>query len=1251
MLSNLPFNEDGKSLSAEEALRKLSLMEEVKLNQSNHPDYPQTDENKVVGSNTEIANKLSHVNDEMIDNNGSVTKKLTDDIQNIVLSILKLDSADFSATTPLMDYGLDSIAATEIGNLFTSRFDIVIPPTVFFEFPDLESFVNYLLENHPEELKAHYPQNDEVQAAIPNKVVQQETQSPPLELQATTISKSSDVNPAETTSRLPIEKVNSSSHDQLIADHMMDIETLWKLSSGRVAERTINNIQPVEFISSENSNHDQPIKQPSREYLQEMKYFTDLANIHSITRHNKRALEYATFGEGPPLLMLGGLLMHYSVMWLTNIKALAKNHQLIMFHMPGCGELELYEEMSLQSISDDISGVLDAQGIQEPIPVFGCSFGGVLAQAFTLAYPEKCSALAVAVSTPFAEGATDFQLLMKELQVSPHFMELNRGWPMASLPVYEKVIAGFDFRSKLRSLNIPALVVSGGKDRYTTPEYSQMMADSLQNAKLIEFPDAGHLLTFSHHEEFNQVLIDFLTSVQKPRPTRSKSIRNDHSVFLPATKKTLNVMKDYVTTGQQGHCVMLSDHAAQLALSLNAICNKHKDSKQTYRSYFTTSVEEGLDAALRLARHYARNTNSKSQGQVLLIGAGETWKNHFDPMHSGTNEALVPGIHFVANIKQATNLVSEKEFCAVVIINNGSFEINEVEQFIRIIDASSSLSVLLENNEHKTQPRDWFSYQLSKHLDLIVHGECLSGFQAPVSSLSVNDSIKNPWLMTPSEGYVRQPMASFGLTLNIAFDYISDYFIREFTPDQLQKINNVKASQDATYQAHLEVGNIGYAKVANMHGFDSRFYEAYGLQTRVNRHGQSSRAVIDCLSNVGSAPRGLNPQDVIENVLNNHNASQDYWQDLTQLIKSKTGFSHCLPASSQTTAIETALSVAKLASPKRKKIVCFTGGAGFTMLSANSAKDGIFDLFRKPFEPLYPHTLFIDPLDDNATDILEKALLSNELAFVWVETIQVEGNAVRSLPEKLITLVNQHKQRGGYLIAVDETQTNVGTGQFLHSHDRITSPDIVAIATALTDSFFPVGAVLTTDAIADAIKQENATYFKTITSRSANQLSAHIALNSLEQIDQQQLMPRAVEIGKYLKSSLQTLSHDYPLLCDVRGEGLVLGVEFDLSGYDAFIQQSFGYFLWGAMMRDQMQGVVVVVCPVHNRSLRIMPPLTITKEEVDLVVENLRRRLEEGVEKIILNCAEYADDRNDPRTADFLRSAVANDKKIKVQHV
>lgn len=1202
---------DGDEMSALDALQQLDLMRSANVESSSDMDKRIT-----IADNT----------------TNTIEERVIEEIKNLVLDVLKLKEDEFSLTTPLMDYGLDSIASTEIGNLFTERFDITIPPTVFFEFQDLRSFVGYLMNNHLDQIKVLFPE-----------------------------STPSD----QRNSRLSVEELVDYNQIDSVADKSTDHEVIHDIQSqlNNLSINTENhnqkyskfdsstNLLTIEELWSEEANNHKhggigAIKQPSRSFLEARKGNITKAFTHTITSKDKRPLEYASYGEGPPLLMLGGLLMNYSVMWLTNFEELAKKHELIMFHMPGCGNLPLHGNLSMLTITEDIAEVLNAHGISEPIPVFGTSFGGVMAQSFAIHYPSRCSALAIAVSTPLAEGATDFQQLMRELQVSPNFMELNRSWPMASLPAYEKVIEGFDFREDLKELTIPTLVVAGGVDKYTRVEHSKMIADSLPNSELHVFPDAGHLLTFSHYEEFNDLLISFLensiNNAQTPPKKPQLSVENRLDLITNKniiSRSTLGHANEYVRSGSQGHCVMLSDHAAQAARILRELIIQNKINGVDYRSYFLTCVEEALDASIRLSRHYARNRDSGSQGQILIIDSGEYWQNYFDPLGNGPEASLVPGIHFYHSWLHAADRIHFDDYVAVVVVADESTDTRELFEYSAMLEQMKPMSILV--NSLSANKQDWIARQTKGVFDIVVLGEEVSGFQTPVATMMIEKGISNPWLMTPSEGYVRQPMANLGLTLKLTYEHCREFFHSRLSGDLLQELNRYHYDQKSVKTAHVKYGNIGYAKVAAMHGYDRKFINGYGVKsTLIDSNDETNNIIeyqaIDCLSNVGNAMRGLNPPDLIENVFNVHNSETDYWQLLSIKLHELTGFTECIPAASQTIAIEKAISLLLLNNPKKNKILCFSGGAGFSLISANTAKDEVFDLFRKPFEPLYPGTLFIDPNENDARSLLVEALSRNDLAAVWFETYQVEGNAIRPLPDEFIELISQHKKSNGYLVGIDETQTNLITGQFLHSQKFDIKADVIAIATALADSVSPVGAVLCDQEFVTHLKSNNSIIYDSLKNRHRNQLVAQVALNSLVSIYDQNLIPEINKKGHYLKNGLQKLCDKYPLLKEVRGEGLLLGIELDLVKYSAFITQSFGYFLWGAMMRDKEEGLLVVVCPIHNNCLRIMPPLTISIKECDGIIKNIERRLEEGVEGVLKNCASYLRSRGEQRMADFL---------------
>ncbi|MFA5951022.1 MAG: aminotransferase class III-fold pyridoxal phosphate-dependent enzyme [Hyphomicrobium sp.] len=1132
------------------------------------------------------------------------------ELQELVLKVLKLPVSEFKATTPLLEYGLDSIAATEIGTLFTERFGIVVPPTVFFEFPDVQSFSLYLVENHREALEARM--------ATRPKVV-------PVE-QATLVAP----RPALVEQRpQPIAEAPARPASADPGTGLLAIEDLWSIGSTAEPPPFGSTLPPAE------------VKQPSRAELEIMMRTADQARIISIKRGDQSALECAIYGDGPPVLMLGGLLMHFSAMWRPQLAELGAKYRLVMFHMPGCGGVELRDGLTLSGLVGDVRDLLDALGLKAPLPVIGCSFGGVLAQAFCLAHPERCSALAVGVTTPIAEGATDFQKLMRELQTSSSFMEVNRKWPMASLPAYTKVIEGFDLCERLAEIRIPTLVVAGGRDQYTPPGHSKMIADRVPGATLIEVKDAGHLLPFTHFEIFNEEVLKFLARANAGAELGTTLAIEDQSVFLPASRAALAAAEAYVTNGDQGHCVILPDTAAELALLLSHICNVEKPEPVDYRSYFVTSLDEAFDAAIRLARHQARNKAPQCEGTIVVVDEGTRWKNYVDPLAVGAEEALLPGVHVVATVEEAERrLASGQDVVALVFVANGRSKPEAVDALFARLEGSSALGIFVEHESKHDAHKPRLVTKLKRHPDIVVFGEALTGFQAPFGACSVKASVANPWLMTPNEGYVRQPMAAMGLPIRLALDHLSATV--RLTDEVEQERRRIRELPAAAHEAHLRYANVGYARVARMHGYDGRFFNAHGMRSQFSLAGGEAREIVDCLLNVGTCPRGLNPKDTIDAVFRSHDAGHDYWKDLEAFLASKTGFEVALPASSQTGAIESALALGLLAASGRSKVLCFSGGAGFSMISAATAYDPLFDLFRRPFRPIYPNVVHIDPKAQDAEARLRQELASGEIALVLLETIQVEGNAVRPSPAKLLELVVELREKGGYLVAVDETQTNLWTGGLLHSEALLPSPDIVLIGTALCDSLFPAGAVLTHPRIIDRARRRNAVRTQSLLDRAKYQLAAHLALHSLQTIFEQNLLAAAKEAGTYFKAALVDLTRQYPLLREVRGEGLLLAIELNLEGESAFVQRGFGYYLWGAMLRDREGGVAAVVCPLHNNCMRLVPSLAITRSEIDAVVANLRRRLSAGVDGVMRDCADYNLSLGERRTATFLTSQLSN---------
>ncbi|MDD2052488.1 alpha/beta fold hydrolase [Pseudomonas putida] len=1149
----------------------------------------------------------------------ALEQRLLDDLRQLLTDILKIDPEDFSATRALMDYGLDSIASTEIGTVFTERFGINVPPTVFFEFQNLHNFCGYLLANHHAQLLEHYgqapvarPATVEVTATAP-VAVQPAPSAPVAPVAASPV-------PAVAVMPAPVNAPASA----LPGATALSIEALWQ------HHQSVAPARPTAL--------DSPSGEPSQQLLDEQLQISRQACLVHIRRPQGARLECATYGSGTPLLLLGGLVMQYDVMWRLQMQALGDNHRLIMFHMPGCGDAELPESLAIGNLVDDLAVVLDQLGINQPIPVIGYSFGGVLAQAFALAYPQRCAGLCITVSSPFGEGASNFPALMAELQKSPRFMTLNRNWNMPALPAYQQVIGDLDLRSRLASLQLPCRIICGSEDAYQPPAYSALIAKAVPHAELIEIEGAGHLLGFTHHQRYNQLLLEFvqsLSTAERPQATARPP------VFLPATAHTLENLEAYLRHGEQGHCAILSAPAAQTALLLNHLSKRGKREPADYRSYFMTSLEESLDAALRLARHHARNRTPDGQGELLLIDDSGYWARYFDPLQRADASALVPGVRVVASLGEACAYQRQsgpQQLAAVACIQAADASPAACDAWIAGLAGSGILSVVVE---HCRQADNWPLLALRESPDLVVFGEGLSGFQTPLGACLVHERVKNPWLMTPNESYVRHVMSNFGLPFKLAFEHLMTQFAPGLDAAEQRQLRQIASSSEATYQAHLRYGNSGYAKIARMHGFDGRFYEARGVRSRLIEDGRPSREIIDCFVNVGTCPRGLNPLDVIDQVARQHDNRRDYWGELQSLLQARTGLPLALPASSNVTGVEAALTLGLLAAPgARRKLLCFSGGLGFSMVSAASSHSLDFDAFRTPFEPLHAHTVFIDPLASDAEAQLLGHLQSGEIAMVWFETIQVDANASRPIPAPLISLIERHRETGGYLVGIDETQTSLVTGRFLHSQAQVPRPDIVVLGSALCDSLLPMGVVLYHETLAQRAAQRHPQRLADLQARGISQLSAHLALNCLQALERDGALEQTRVQGDYFQQRLLEVQRDFPQIREVRAEGLMLTIELELGGTPAFIERSFGYLLWGSMLRDPAGGVAAAVCPIYNNCLRYLPPLNIDREAIDLIIANLRRALALGIDGVLQDCAEHNLRLGDTRTAGFLSSLI-----------
>ena len=193
------------------------------------------------------------------------------------------------------------------------------------------------------------------------------------------------------------------------------------------------------------------------------------------------------------------------------------------------------------------------------------------------------------------------------------------------------------------------------------------------------------------------------------------------------------------------------------------------------------------------------------------------------------------------------------------------------------------------------------------------------------------------------------------------------------------------------------------------------------------------------------------------------------------------------------------------------------------------------------FGPLLPETGAV-PFDD--LQALERKLKTRRFAAFIVEPIQSEAGVCVPHSDYLRTAESLCR-RYGTLFVLDEVQTGMyRTGKFLAAHHFGVEPDMVILAKAMSGGLVPCGAVLMSKDICDSVYSSLPRAFVHTSTFSENSLSMRAALATLEVLEREHLGERSTEAGHYLQTRLTEALSNYEMVKEVRGVGLLMGIEF-----------------------------------------------------------------------------------------------------------
>lgn len=283
---------------------------------------------------------------------------------------------------------------------------------------------------------------------------------------------------------------------------------------------------------------------------------------------------------------------------------------------------------------------------------------------------------------------------------------------------------------------------------------------------------------------------------------------------------------------------------------------------------------------------------------------------------------------------------------------------------------------------------------------------------------------------------------------------------------------------------------------------------------------------------------------------------------------------HLFLANSGAEAIDGAIKFARLTAGRTKIIAFRSSFHGRTVGAVSLTWE---KKYREPFLPL----LDVVHLPYNNLEKVAEAL-DDTIAAVFVEPVQGEGG-VNIGEVAFLQGIEQLCRNRGALLVVDEIQTGFGrTGAWFGFEHAGLRPDLVCLAKGLGGGF-PMGAIAYTDAVQEKlfVGAHGSTF-------GGNPLAAAAGLAALETYRNEKLIERAAAMGEMLLGRLREALAGVPVVREVRGLGLMIGIE---------LRQKPGPYL-KALMEEQ--GVIAL--PAGTNVLRLLPPLVIAEEEIEVAV-------------------------------------------------
>jgi len=352
-------------------------------------------------------------------------------------------------------------------------------------------------------------------------------------------------------------------------------------------------------------------------------------------------------------------------------------------------------------------------------------------------------------------------------------------------------------------------------------------------------------------------------------------------------------------------------------------------------------------------------------------------------------------------------------------------------------------------------------------------------------------------------------------------------------------------------------------------------------------YDEGGKEYIDCTSNVGVSNIGHGHKAVAQAVYEQYLTLANCYSMFFNPVRARLAEKLALMApgdlnkvffcNSGTEAVEAALKFSRASTGKQEIIATMRGFHGKTMgaLAATWGK-----AYQEPFKPMMPG---IKHIPYNNFEKLT-AVFGENTAAVLLEVVQGEGG-IRIGDRKYFQKVKEFCNTRGALLIIDEVQTGFGRTGTLFACEQFVVPDILCLAKSMAGGI-PMGAVLCNDKVSLPVRSHTSTF-------GGNPIACAAALATLEIIEKENLAENAKTLGAYFLEQLNRLKSSQ--IREVRGLGLMIGIE---------LKEKAGRYVQALMEK----GIIVLLA--GSTVIRLLPPLVISKEEIDIVVDAIAAVLE-----------------------------------------